>query len=94
MASTLEPKLALARAVAALSRLRGGGATSAPGKFLMALDSDAIAALGARLARGSVLVSATNGKTTTTAMAARIFEHAGITPAQADGGRARPVRGG
>jgi UDP-N-acetylmuramyl tripeptide synthase len=79
MASTLEPKLALARAVAALSRLRGGGATSAPGKFLMALDSDAIAALGARLARGSVLVSATNGKTTTTAMAARIFEHAGIT---------------
>jgi UDP-N-acetylmuramyl tripeptide synthase len=79
MVSALEPKLALARAVAALSRLRGGGATSAPGKFLMALDSDAIAALGARLVRGSVLVSATNGKTTTAAMAARIFEHAGVT---------------
>jgi UDP-N-acetylmuramyl tripeptide synthase len=79
MASVLEPKLALARAVAVLSRLRGGGGTSAPGKFLMALDSEAIAALGARLERGSVLVSATNGKTTTTAMAARIFERAGIT---------------
>jgi len=79
MASALAPKLALARAVAALSRLRGGGATSAPGRFLMALDSDAIAALGARLARGSVLVSATNGKTTTAAMAARIFERTGFT---------------
>jgi UDP-N-acetylmuramyl tripeptide synthase len=78
MASALEPKLALARAVGALSRMRGGGATSAPGRFLMALDRDAIATLGARLRRGSVLVSATNGKTTTTAMAARIFEHAGI----------------
>ena len=63
MISTLEPKLALARAVGALSRLRGGGATSAPGKFLMALDRDAIGTLGARLGRGSVLVSATNGKT-------------------------------
>jgi lipid II isoglutaminyl synthase (glutamine-hydrolysing) len=79
MAGALEPKLALARAVGALSRLRGGGATSAPGKLLMALDGDAIATLGARLERGSVLVSATNGKTTTAALAARIFEHAGIT---------------
>ena len=78
MVSPLEPKLALARAVGALSRLRGGGATSAPGKFLMALDRDAIGTLGARLERGSVLVSATNGKTTTAALAARIFERAGI----------------
>ena len=78
MASALERKLALARAVGALSRLRGGGATSAPGKLLVALDRDAIATLGARLGRGSALVSATNGKTTTAALAARIFEHAGI----------------
>jgi UDP-N-acetylmuramyl tripeptide synthase len=78
MASALEPKLALARAVGALSRMRGGGATSAPGRFLVAIDRDAIATLGARLARGSVLVSATNGKTTTASMAARILEHAGI----------------
>jgi UDP-N-acetylmuramyl tripeptide synthase len=78
MASALAPKLALARAVGALSRLRGGGATSAPGKVLLRLDADAIGALGARLSRGSVLVSATNGKTTTAAMAAGIFEQAGI----------------
>ncbi len=79
MADTLAPKLALARAVGALSRMRGGGATSMPGKVLMRLQPDAIGALGARLERGSVLVSATNGKTTTATMAAGIFEHAGVT---------------
>jgi UDP-N-acetylmuramyl tripeptide synthase len=78
MSVALAPKLALARTVAVLSRLRGGGATSAPGKVLLRLDSDAIGSLGARLERGSALVSATNGKTTTTAMAAEIFERAGI----------------
>ncbi len=78
MAGTLAPKLALARAVAALSRMRGGGATSAPGKVLLALDRDAIASLGSRLRDGSVLVSATNGKTTTAALAASVFEQAGI----------------
>jgi lipid II isoglutaminyl synthase (glutamine-hydrolysing) len=78
MPGTLAPKLALARAVAALSRMRGGGATSAPGKVLLALDGDAIASLGARLPAGSVLVSATNGKTTTAALAASVFEQAGI----------------
>jgi UDP-N-acetylmuramyl tripeptide synthase len=78
MAGTLAPKLALARAVAALSRMRGGGATSAPGKVLLALDRDAIASLGSRLRDGSVLISATNGKTTTAALAASVFEQAGV----------------
>jgi UDP-N-acetylmuramyl tripeptide synthase len=78
MADTLAPKLALARVVGALSRLRGGGATSAPGKVLMRLQPDAIGALGARLTRGSVLVSATNGKTTTATMAAGILQSAGV----------------
>ncbi len=78
MADTLGPKLALARAVGTLSRLRGGGATSAPGKVLMRLAPDAIGALGARLKQGSVLISATNGKTTTATMAAAIFERADV----------------
>ncbi len=78
MDGTLAPKLALARAVATLSRLRGGGGTSAPGRLLLGLDRNAIGVLGARLPRGSALVSATNGKTTTAAMAAAIFERAGI----------------
>ncbi len=79
MADTLATKLALARGVGAISRLRGGGGTSAPGKLLMRLAPDAIGELGARLPRGSVLISATNGKTTTAAMAAAILERAGIS---------------
>ncbi|MGH2855218.1 MAG: MurT ligase domain-containing protein [Solirubrobacteraceae bacterium] len=78
MAGLLAPKLALARATGALSRLRGGGATSVPGKVLLRLEPDAIGALGARLPRGSVLVSATNGKTTTAAMAAAILAREGV----------------
>jgi UDP-N-acetylmuramyl tripeptide synthase len=79
MAGPLAPKLALARAVGAVSRLRGGGASSAPGKVLMRLDPNAIGELGARLSRGSVLVSATNGKTTTSAILAAILQHAGVS---------------
>jgi len=78
MADTLAPKIALARAVGALSRRRGGGGTSLPGKLLLRLDGDAVARLAARLPRGSVLVSATNGKTTTASMVARILAEAGI----------------
>ncbi len=79
MAGPLAPKLALARAVGAVSRLRGGGASSAPGKVLMRLEPNAIGELGARLSRGSVLVSATNGKTTTSAILAAILERAGVS---------------
>ena len=45
-----------------------------PGKLLWKLDPSAVDRLGARLPRGSALISATNGKTTTAAMAARILE--------------------
>ncbi len=78
MASALPVKLALARRVGAISRLRGGGGTSAPGKLLIRISPGAIGELGSRLSRGSVLISATNGKTTTAAMVAGILEHAGI----------------
>ncbi|MEA2313970.1 MAG: hypothetical protein QOI03_662 [Solirubrobacteraceae bacterium] len=78
MPDTLAPRLALARAAGALSRLRGGGGTSMPGKVLMRLAPGAIGALGARLARGSVLISATNGKTTTARMAAAVLQRAGV----------------
>ncbi len=79
MTDTLAAKLALARAVGTLSALRGGGGTSAPGKLLMRLAPNAIGELGGRLTRGSVLISATNGKTTTATMAAGILERAGIS---------------
>jgi len=63
-----------ARAAARMSRLAGrGGGTTLPGKLLWKLDPGAIDALAARLPRGAALVSATNGKTTTTAMVAEIL---------------------
>jgi UDP-N-acetylmuramyl tripeptide synthase len=88
MSRLLAPKLALARAAGGVSRLLadrrfrgfpiGGGGTSLPGKLLVRMDQGAIASLSARLARGSALISATNGKTTTAALGASIFEFAGI----------------
>ena len=67
-------EVAAARAVGRLSRLaRAGGGTTLPGKLLWKLDPGAIDLLARRLPQGSVLVSATNGKTTTTAMAAEIL---------------------
>jgi lipid II isoglutaminyl synthase (glutamine-hydrolysing) len=63
-----------ARAVGGLSRAAGrGGGTTLPGKLLWKLDPGAIDALAARLPLGAAVVSATNGKTTTTAMAASIL---------------------
>ncbi len=67
-------EIAAARGVAALSRKLGaGGGTTIPGKLLAELDRDAVDRLAARLANGTAVVSATNGKTTTTAMAAEIL---------------------
>jgi UDP-N-acetylmuramyl tripeptide synthase len=70
----LELEIAAARAVGRLSRLaRAGGGTTLPGKLLWKLHPDAVDRLAARLPLGSALVSATNGKTTTAAMAAEIL---------------------
>jgi lipid II isoglutaminyl synthase (glutamine-hydrolysing) len=66
--------IAAARIVARLSRAAGaGGGTTVPGKLLATLDPSAVDRLAARLPLGSALVSATNGKTTTTAMVAEIL---------------------
>ena len=67
-------EIALARAVAGVSRLAGaGGGTTLPGKLLWKLDPGAVDRLAARLPSGSALISATNGKTTTAAMTAEIL---------------------
>jgi UDP-N-acetylmuramyl tripeptide synthase len=70
---------AAARAAGALSRRTGRGGTSLPGKLLLRLEPDAIGALAARLEHGSAVISATNGKTTTAAMVAKILERRGRT---------------
>ncbi|MHB8658874.1 MAG: MurT ligase domain-containing protein [Solirubrobacteraceae bacterium] len=72
-------KIAAARAVGELARRAGrGGGTSLPGKLLIRLEPHAIRALADRLPRGSVVISATNGKTTSAAMAASVLERAGV----------------
>jgi lipid II isoglutaminyl synthase (glutamine-hydrolysing) len=78
--SALTAKIAAARAVGELARRAGrGGGTSLPGKVLIRLEPHAIAELAARLTCGSIVVSATNGKTTTAVMTASILEHAGVS---------------
>jgi lipid II isoglutaminyl synthase (glutamine-hydrolysing) len=74
MSVRLDLETMAARGVGTLSRAVGrGGGTTLPGKLLWKLDPGAVDALAARLSSGIALVSATNGKTTTTAMAARIL---------------------
>jgi UDP-N-acetylmuramyl tripeptide synthase len=70
----LTAEVLVARAAGRLSRLAGaGGGTTVPGKLLWKVDPGAVDRLAARLPLGSALVSATNGKTTTAAMAAEIL---------------------
>jgi UDP-N-acetylmuramyl tripeptide synthase len=70
--------VAAAKAVGTLARTaRRGGGTSLPGKVLTRVEPRAIERLARRLERGSVVISATNGKTTTAAMVASILERGG-----------------
>ena len=73
----LQAGLLAARVAAAATRVAGRGGTSLPGKVLMRAEPRAIARLAARLPSGSVVVSATNGKTTTAAMVAAILGRTG-----------------
>jgi lipid II isoglutaminyl synthase (glutamine-hydrolysing) len=75
------PKLALARATGAVSRRSGrGGGTTLPGRMLLRLAPDAIGRLAVSLERGSTIISATNGKTTTAGMLAAILRADGRFP--------------
>lgn len=77
----IRAKAALARTAGRMSRALGrGGGTTLPGRMLIRMDRRAIDKLGARLTRGSTLVSATNGKTTTTSMLRTILEAEGRHP--------------
>jgi UDP-N-acetylmuramyl tripeptide synthase len=70
--------VAAAKAVGTLARRAGrGGGTSLPGKVLTRVEPRAIGRLASLLDQGSVVISATNGKTTTAAMAAKILERTG-----------------
>ena len=66
-----------ARVAGLLSRTTGRGGTSLPGKVLLRLDPEAIRRLAGDLRDGSVVISATNGKTTTATMFATILRRDG-----------------
>ncbi len=68
-AAVLAGKLA---ATASRGLGRGGG-TTVPGDVALAIDPGVLAKLGSTLPRGSVLVTGTNGKTTTTGLIAAVL---------------------
>jgi UDP-N-acetylmuramyl tripeptide synthase len=81
MSALFEAKRRLARGIGALSRRSGrGGGTTLPGRVLVRMAPDAIDRLAASLDRGSIVVSSTNGKTTTAGMIAGILEADGRHP--------------
>ncbi|HEX6587355.1 MAG TPA: MurT ligase domain-containing protein [Solirubrobacterales bacterium] len=81
MSASFEAKVRLARAVGGISRRSGrGGGTTLPGRVLIRIAPDAIPRLAARLNRGSIVVSSTNGKTTTAGMIAAILRADGRAP--------------
>src|SRR3954466_2745577 len=81
MSALFNAKRGLARAVGSLSRASGrGGGTTLPGRMLVRMAPDAIERLASALDHGSIVVSSTNGKTTTAGMIAGILQAAGRHP--------------
>src|SRR3954454_184095 len=83
MARTFDPRLSasilLARAAQLASRtLRIGGGTTVPGVVARRVDPKVLAKLSRGLARGSVAITGTNGKTTTTRMVSKILQISGV----------------
>jgi UDP-N-acetylmuramyl tripeptide synthase len=79
-----DPLARLANAAGKITRLvlqiGGRGGTALPGLVALTIDPDFIAALASDLAHGVVLVSGTNGKTTTTRMLSDIVRAIGWAP--------------
>jgi len=81
MNARLAAALTAARIAAALTRtLAHGGGTVLPGHVAARIDPRALATLASRLREGSVLISGTNGKTTTARMLASIATAADLRP--------------
>ncbi|MHB0867108.1 MAG: MurT ligase domain-containing protein [Thermoleophilia bacterium] len=76
--AAMAAKVAIAKAVTLATGRVGHSGTTLPGRVVRNLDNGIIGRLSRRLPAGSVLVSATNGKTTTSAMIAGILEREGL----------------
>lgn len=64
----------IAKLLIVLSRLSGRGGSTLPGRVAIKIDRRLLARLAAHLPLGTVVISGTNGKTTTAKMLAGIFE--------------------
>lgn len=92
----MHARLALALAAARIAaegsrRLRRGGGTVVPGHVAGFFCPDALRQLAAGLPRGSVLISGTNGKTTTGRIAAAVAEASGLRVLQNRAGANLPA---
>lgn len=67
----------LGKAVRKIALMRGGG-SALPGLFVEKIDPDFVRRTLAQLPRGVVIVSGTNGKTTTTKMVVELLESQGL----------------
>lgn len=79
----MRPRLAAAVAAGQLAtllsrRLGVGGGTTAPGHLVSLLDPGAISTIAARISRGCIAVTGTNGKTTTTRMISTVLKNADL----------------
>ena len=75
----LSTAIALGKAAAAVSRVLGvGGGTTMPGRIARGVDPDIMRRLATRLRYGSIVVSGTNGKTTTSRLIAHILGQASL----------------
>ncbi len=72
--------LTAAKATRQALRLAGRGATTLPGLVALRVDPDVVTALAGRLPQGVVMVTGTNGKTTTSRMLADVVRTAGWSP--------------
>ena len=73
--------IAAAKAAAALSqRLKMGGGTALPGLIAERIDPNIVPEMARRLGQGSVIVTGTNGKTTTARLLRGIVRAAGLRP--------------
>ena len=71
--------IAAAKATAALSRrLKVGGGTALPGLVAQRIDADIVPQMASRLGQGSVIVTGTNGKTTTARLLRGIVRAGGL----------------
>ncbi|HEX2988095.1 MAG TPA: Mur ligase family protein, partial [Chloroflexota bacterium] len=80
----MHPRLAAAVAAGQLAtllsrRLGIGGGTTAPGHLVRVLDPGAVSSIAAGIPSGSIVVTGTNGKTTTSRMISTLLRRAGLS---------------